>query len=174
MNGEGAEAGGQQPSDVDPDRRLSHARWLHEPRRLRHKIWVRLCNAIGAPELATHADYATAALRSQNRDLLHAELEAHLAPSRHRRMGRTAERGRRSSGPIYSIDEAFSDPQVQPPRHRRHARRRRLPRPAGDAQPHAAPRRAPSARAGEHTDAVLREIGFDDAEIERLKSQGIV
>jgi formyl-CoA transferase len=27
---------------------------------------------------------------------------------------------------------------------------------------------------GEHTDAVLREIGYDDAEIERLKSQGIV
>src|SRR3982750_723095 len=46
-----------------------------------HKIWVRLCNAIGAPALTTHADYATAALRSQNRDLLHAELEAHL---RHR------------------------------------------------------------------------------------------
>ena len=41
-----------------------------------HKIWVRLCNAIGAPELATHPDYATAALRSQNRDLLHAELES--------------------------------------------------------------------------------------------------
>ena len=24
-----------------------------------HRIWVRLCNAIGAPELATHPDYAT-------------------------------------------------------------------------------------------------------------------
>ena len=43
-----------------------------------HKIWVRLCNAIGAPELATHADYATAALRSENRDRLHAELESAL------------------------------------------------------------------------------------------------
>jgi len=27
---------------------------------------------------------------------------------------------------------------------------------------------------GEHTDEVLREIGFDDAGIARLKSQGIV
>ena len=27
---------------------------------------------------------------------------------------------------------------------------------------------------GEHTDEVLRELGYDDAEIERLKSQGIV
>src|SRR4030095_2066298 len=49
-----------------------------------HKIWVRLCNAIGAPELATHPDYATGALRSKNRDLLHAELEAHF---RHRDSG---------------------------------------------------------------------------------------
>ena len=27
---------------------------------------------------------------------------------------------------------------------------------------------------GEHTDAVLREIGYDDAAIERLRRQGIV
>ena len=113
-----------------------------------HKIWVRLCNAIGAPELATHADYATAALRSQNRDLLHAELEAHL---RHRDTAEWVELLNEAGvpcGPIYSIDEAFSDPQVQPPRHRRQARRGRLPRPAGDAQPHAGARRRPSAGAG--------------------------
>src|SRR6476659_5950741 len=39
------------------------------------KIWERLCDAIGAPELKTHPDYASAAQRSKNRDPLHAELE---------------------------------------------------------------------------------------------------
>src|SRR4051812_22650044 len=44
-----------------------------------HRIWLRFCNAIGAPELAEHPDYRTAALRSQNRDQLHVDLEKLLA-----------------------------------------------------------------------------------------------
>src|SRR5262245_30539104 len=32
-----------------------------------HKIWLRLCEAIGAPDLATHPDYATGAARSKHR-----------------------------------------------------------------------------------------------------------
>ena len=96
MKGEVAEAGRQQPSDVDPDRRLQDPRRLHEPGGSGHKIWVRLCNAIGAPELATHPDYATGALRSQNRDQLHARARAATSAPRHRRLGRDAERGRRA------------------------------------------------------------------------------
>jgi len=139
-----------------------------------HKIWVRLCNAIGAPELAAHADYATAALRSQNRDLLHAELEAHL---RHRDTAEWVEVLNEAgvpSGPIYSIDEAFSDPQV------RHLGIvdtlddvAYLGQPVTLSRTPAHVVAHPPAQ-GEHTDAVLREIGYDDAEIERLKSQGIV
>jgi crotonobetainyl-CoA:carnitine CoA-transferase CaiB-like acyl-CoA transferase len=139
-----------------------------------HKIWVRLCNAIGAPGLATHADYATAALRSQNRDLLHAELEAHL---RHRDTAEWVELLNEAGvpcGPIYSIDEAFSDPQVQ-----HLGIVDKLDEVAYLGQPVTLSRTPahvvahPPAQ-GEHTDEVLREIGCDDAEIERLKSQGIV
>jgi formyl-CoA transferase len=42
------------------------------------KIWTRLCEAIGARELATHADYSSSSLRSQNRDKLHAVLEGYF------------------------------------------------------------------------------------------------
>jgi len=139
-----------------------------------HKIWVRLCNAIGAPALATHPDYATAALRSQNRDLLHVELEAHL---RHRDTAEWVELLNEAgvpSGPIYSIDEAFSDPQV------RHLGIvdtlddvAYLGQPVTLSRTPAHVVAHPPAQ-GEHTDAVLREIGYDDAEIERLKTQGIV
>src|SRR4030095_4420572 len=38
-------------------------------------MWERLCNAIAAPELITHPDYATGALRSKNRDALNAEID---------------------------------------------------------------------------------------------------
>src|SRR5215218_2912807 len=44
-----------------------------------HKIWERMCRALEAPELITHADYKSAALRSKNRDLLHGDIEKLLA-----------------------------------------------------------------------------------------------
>src|SRR5579871_5048700 len=43
------------------------------------KMWERLCNAIGAPELATRPEYADSAARSANRDALNAEIERKLA-----------------------------------------------------------------------------------------------
>ena len=78
-----------------------------------HKIWVRLCNAIGAPELATHPDYATGALRSQNRDALHGELEQHFLRRDASDWVETLNAAGVPTGPIYAIDEAFSDPQVR-------------------------------------------------------------
>ena len=139
-----------------------------------HKIWVRLCNAIGAPELATHPDYATGALRSKNRDLLHAELEAHL---RHRDTAHWVEALNEAgvpSGPIYAIDQAFSDPQV---------RRLGIVEKVGEVAYLGQPvtlSRTPShvvshpPALGEHTVEVLQGLGYDQAEIDRLKSQGIV
>ena len=42
-------------------------------------MWERLCAAIGAPELATRAEYADSAARSKHRDALNAEIEKKLA-----------------------------------------------------------------------------------------------
>lgn len=78
------------------------------------------------------------------------------------------------SGPIYSIDEAFADPQVQ---------HLGIVQKVGDVaylgQPVTLSRtpshveRHPPAQ-GEHTDSVLRDLGYGDAEIDQLKRQGIV
>src|SRR3954449_1610516 len=38
-------------------------------------MWERLCNAIGAPELIKHPDYASSAARSKNRDALNAAID---------------------------------------------------------------------------------------------------
>ena len=43
------------------------------------KIWTRMCEAIGAQKLATHADYSTSALRSKNRDRCTTRSRRHFA-----------------------------------------------------------------------------------------------
>ena len=77
-------------------------------------------------------------------------------------------------GPIYSIDQAFADPQV---------RELDIVQEVGDVPYLGQPvtlSRTPSRvvahppTLGEHTAEVLREIGFDDAGITRLRSEGIV
>ena len=105
------------------------------------KIWTRMCEAIGAPQLATHPDYATGALRSKNRDALHDVLEEYFVKHDTAYWIEVLNKAGVPAGPIYSIDQAFADPQVQEPRHGAEGRRRSVPRPAGDAVAHAEPRR---------------------------------
>jgi formyl-CoA transferase len=139
-----------------------------------HRIWLRFCNAIGAPELAEHPDYKTAALRSEHRDRLHVEIEQRLASRDTADWVALLNEAGVPSGPINSIDEAFADPQVQ---------QLGIVQKVGDVAYLGQPvtlSRTPShdvahpPAPGEHTAEVLRELGLGDAEIERLQSQGIV
>jgi crotonobetainyl-CoA:carnitine CoA-transferase CaiB-like acyl-CoA transferase len=139
-----------------------------------HRIWVRLCNAIGAPELATHPDYATGAGRSQHRDRLHDDLEQFFLKRDTADWVETLNAAGVPAGPIYSIDQAFADPQV---RHLCMAEK------VGDVAYLGQPvtlSRTPSRVAahppdlGEHTDEVLRELGYDEAQVARLRNGGIV
>jgi formyl-CoA transferase len=136
-------------------------------------MWERTCNAIGAPELIKHPDYATGALRSKNRDAVNAAIEA-------KTIGKTSdewidlfnETGV-PCGPIYSIDQMFADPQVE---HLGIAQTAQ--RPDGSDQTFVgqpvALSRTPSKivatppKQGEHTDEVLKEFGFADNEIAEL------
>jgi len=138
------------------------------------KIWLRFCNAIGAPELAEHPDYRTAALRSEHRDQLHVDIEKHLAARDTTEWVDALNEAGVPSGPIYSIDQAFADPQV---------RHLGIVQSLGDVAYVGQPvtlSRTPShvvahpPAQGEHTGQVLHELGLGDADIERLKSQGIV
>ena len=139
-----------------------------------HKIWVRLCEALECPELAAHADYATGELRSRNRDRLHAELEQRLQANDAAHWIDLFNRAGVPSGPIYSIDQAFADPQVS---------ELGIVQKVGDVPYLGQPvtlSRTPShvvshpPDLGEHTAEVLHELGFSAAEIEQLSNQGIV
>jgi len=138
------------------------------------RIWLRLCEAIDAPELAEHPDYETGALRSEHRERLHVDIEQRLAARTTAEWVEVLNAAGVPCGPIYAIDEAFADPQV---------RQLGMVQEVGDVPYLGQPvtlSRTPSRvvahppALGEHTAEVLREIGFDDAGIARLKSEGIV
>ena len=138
------------------------------------KIWNRMCEAIGAQGLAAHADYATGALRSKNRDKLHDELEGYFLKRDTAEWIEILNRAGVPSGPIYSIDQAFADPQVKS---------LGIVQKVGEVpylgQPVTLSRTPSKAVAhppkqGEHTAEVLREFGYRDGEIEDLRKKGIV
>jgi formyl-CoA transferase len=138
------------------------------------KIWNRMCEAIGAPELVTHPEYASGALRSRNRDALHDVLERYFQKETTSHWIEVLNKAGVPSGPIYSIDQAFADPQV---------RSLGMVQKVGEVAYLGQPvtlSRTPSKvashppRQGEHTAAVLHELGLRDGEIEELRKRGII
>ena len=141
--------------------------------------WERLCQVIGATEFLTHPSYRSGAVRSVNRDALNAEIDAKLAGVSSADWIERLNAAGVPCGPIYPIDQVFSDPQVQH---------------LGMAQPvdlqngetidlvgqplkmSRTPSRlvSPPPEQGEHTDEVLTEFGYSKAEIENLRRANAV
>ena len=123
-------------------------------------------------------EYQTTAARSENRDALNAEIETYL---KDRSSAEWVERFNKAgvpSGPIYSIDQVFADPQV---RHLGIAQSVAGTKPALRlvGQP-ISMSRTPSRlvarppKLGEHTDAVLKEFGFSARQIAALHKANAV
>jgi crotonobetainyl-CoA:carnitine CoA-transferase CaiB-like acyl-CoA transferase len=143
------------------------------------EMFQRLCKVLGAPNLAADPDYASDKGRLKNRDKLNAAIEEITKTKTSAEWIALINEAGVPSGPIYRMDEVFADPQVQH---------------LGIAQPvdhptlgridlvgqavtlSRTPSRLHSAtpERGEHTDAVLRELGYDDAAIAALRRDGAV
>jgi formyl-CoA transferase len=65
------------------------------------------------PELVQHPDYHTNALRSSNRDALHAVREARLREQDTAHWIALLNEAGVPCGPINTVDQAFNDPQAQ-------------------------------------------------------------
>jgi len=137
-------------------------------------MWTRVCEAIGAPELAARSDFKSNELRSKNRDAVNAEIEK-------RTLGKTSgewieifnEIGV-PCGPIYSIDQVFADRQVKHLGIAQDAKRPDGSNQSFVGQPFTLSRTpnkivAAPPEQGQHTDEVLKEFGFADNEIAALR-----
>ena len=142
-------------------------------------MWERCAQAIGAPELVTNPDYATAPARSKTRDALNAEINELTEKKSTETWVSEFNAAGVPCGPIYSIDQMFEDDQVKhlgiaqdvPNAENRHIRLVGQPVTLS---------RTPSKMAarppefGEQTDEVLAEFGFTASEINGLRQGKIV
>jgi crotonobetainyl-CoA:carnitine CoA-transferase CaiB-like acyl-CoA transferase len=142
-------------------------------------MYRRLCKALGAEGLATHPDYASDKLRSKNRDRLNAALEEITRTRGSAEWIALINEAGVPCGPIYKMDEVFADPQVK---HLGIAQQVTHPtlgpiEVVGQAvtlsrTPSAV--RLPTPERGEHTEAVLRELGYDDTAIAGFRARRVI
>jgi formyl-CoA transferase len=125
--------------------------------------------------LTENPDYATAAARSKNRDALNVEIARHLADRTSAEWVDRLNTAGVPCGPIFTIDKVFADPQVQhlgmvqsidtgDDRGTLHVVGQPVALGRTPSQLVAAP-----PECDEHTEEVLLEFGFSDAEIAELR-----
>jgi crotonobetainyl-CoA:carnitine CoA-transferase CaiB-like acyl-CoA transferase len=143
------------------------------------RIWERCAQAIGAPELVTNPDYATAPARSKNRDALNEAIGRLTEKKSTDTWVKELNEAGVPCGPIYSIDQMFDDAQVKhlgiaqhvPNDENRHIQLVGQPVTLS---------RTPSRMAarppefGEQTEEVLAEFGFAKDEIAELRQRKVV
>ncbi len=138
------------------------------------ELFTRFCKAIGAEHLTSDPAYSSGRARLKNRDQLNQMIEAITRTKSSAEWIEILNRAGVPCGPIYKIDEVFDDPQV---RHLGIARAIENPQLGhqelvGQAvelsrTPWAL--RASTPEKGEHTNAVLTELGYDAETITRLQ-----
>jgi crotonobetainyl-CoA:carnitine CoA-transferase CaiB-like acyl-CoA transferase len=143
-------------------------------------LWTRFCQAIGWTEALSDPDYATGPLRSKNRKALNERLGAITRTRPSAYWLATLNKAGVPCGPINDIAGVFAEQQTQ---HLGIARPVHHPK-LGDicvvGQPFtltAAPQpemMRPTPDLGEHTDAILGELGYDAATVARLRERGVI
>jgi crotonobetainyl-CoA:carnitine CoA-transferase CaiB-like acyl-CoA transferase len=142
-------------------------------------IFSRLCRAIGAEHLPADPDFASGEKRSENRVRLGAEIAMQTRRYTSLELVERLNAAGVPSGPIYSIDQMFADPQVE------HVGMAvPMPHPTRKAvavvNQAVALSRTPSAinrptpALGEHTDQVLTDLGYAAAAIRDLRDRGVI
>ncbi len=142
-------------------------------------IWARLCRALGLEALIDDPLFATGEARSENRDALNARIEAVTRTGASVHWVETLNAAEVPCGPIYAMDQVFADPQVQ---HLQMASKVRHPQLGEIALVGQAIKlsRTPAELAtataglGEHTDAVLAELGYTADQVAAMRTERVV
>jgi len=142
-------------------------------------MWRRVCEGIGRADMLEREDFKGDQNRSKNRVALNVEINKALAAKTTAEWMEILTKAEVPCGPIYSIDQVFDDPQVK---HIGVATTVKSPK-LGEirivnqaVQLSRTPARMASAppEVGEHTDEILKELGYDKAAVDALRQKKVV
>lgn len=142
-------------------------------------IWRRLCDALGKPEWVEEPDFADAPKRKENRDQLNAAIAEVTSTMTMAEVVDTLLDAGVPTGPAYSINEVFADPQVE---HLGMAaeietlpfgKTRMVGQPIRMSRTDTSMVAHPPDR-GEHTDEVLAEAGYSEDAIAGLRAKNVI
>ena len=142
-------------------------------------MWQRMCKAMDRDDLAQAEKFATNEKRAQNRKELNEEINKSLAKKKTAEWIEILNAAGVPTGPIYTMDQVFADPQVQHIRAAAEVTHPRLGRlklvnQAATLSRTPATMAAATPELGQHTDEVLSELNYSKEEIAALRKQGVV
>ena len=142
-------------------------------------IWARFVLAVGTPHLGDDPRFATNPDRVRHREILLPLLEPIFGTKTTLEWSRILEAAGVPAGPIYLLSDLFDDPQV---RHRHmvvemtHPKAGRIKQTGIPLKLSETPGRlaSPPPLLGEHTDRILSELGFSDAQRLMMRADGAI
>jgi len=143
-------------------------------------VWKRFCEAAGAADLLTHPDYATPAARTKNRSALNARVAEIIRQRPTDYWDQLLYKAGVPCGPINTIDKVFADPQVQhlgiarAIDHPKYGAQKVVGQPIHLSRYPQPEKLGHTPEPGEHTEEVLRNLGYDQAAIAALREKRAV
>jgi formyl-CoA transferase len=142
-------------------------------------IYKRFCQAIKAPDLLTDERFATDKARVKNREALNDRINQIVGQFSSADIITLLNDAGVPAGPIYKMDEMFADPQVK---HLKMAHPVKHPKlgvieligQAINMSRTSFEMRTATPEQGEHTDEVLKSVGYDSQSIASFRQRGII
>ncbi len=142
------------------------------------QLFARLCKAIGLPDLPGDPDYSSSKVRSKNRAALNRIIAEQIEKRTSAEWIDALNTAGVPCGPIYKINEVFADPQVQhlglaaPTQHYKLGDIKVVRNGINFSKTPFTVRNAAPDKGAESVE-ILKEYGYSDAEIAKLKAGGV-